>query len=151
MLHLTIVKVATAALVASGLASGVTTSVSGDSVQTPQPRPALQAAPVLKSVQPASSAAEIAAGTCHPCNVHTENGNAPLFITGFIQESLPLNDSVTVTCYYKGNPPSGYLSDGFQDHVTRENWPFSHSGHIPDAYVNLGGRTPPEAGLPHCK
>lgn len=82
---------------------------------------------------------------------HTINGNAPLFISGYVQESLPRNDKIHVSCWYYGNPPTGYLGDGYQDHVTYENWPYSAAGHIPDAYVDLGGHTPNQVGIPKCK
>jgi hypothetical protein len=77
------------------------------------------------------------------CYFQTENGNAPLFAPdGALHELLPLNDKVLVTCFYFGNPPSKYLTDGIEDHVVWENTVGDFTGHIPDAYINEGGAAP---------
>jgi hypothetical protein len=62
---------------------------------------------------------------------------------------LEAGTDIEVTCYYKGSPPSPYVSDGYMDHVEAvAGIPFK--GHVPDDYVNLGGDTPPEYGVPPC-
>lgn len=77
------------------------------------------------------------------CYFQTENGNAPLFApNGSLHKLLPLNDKVLVTCFYFGNPPAPYLSDGIEDHVVWENTVGDFTGHIPDAYINEGGEAP---------
>jgi hypothetical protein len=77
------------------------------------------------------------------CYLQTENGHAPLFApNGNLYDLLPLNDKVLVTCFYLGNPPSAYLTDGIEDHVVWENTVGYFTGHIPDAYINEGGNAP---------
>ncbi len=77
------------------------------------------------------------------CYLQTENGHAPLFApNGNLYDLLPLNDKVLVTCFYFGNPPSAYLTDGIEDHVVWENTVGDFTGHIPDAYINEGGNAP---------
>ncbi len=77
------------------------------------------------------------------CYLQTENGHAPLFApNGNLYYLLPLNDKVLVTCFYLGNPPSAYLTDGIEDHVVWENTVGDFTGHIPDAYINEGGNAP---------
>jgi hypothetical protein len=74
---------------------------------------------------------------------------APLFkSSGALDEILPANDTVHVTCYYNGNPPKPYKGDGYQDHVNYENIPNSISGHVPDHYVNFDNQTPGQVGIP---
>jgi hypothetical protein len=83
--------------------------------------------------------------------VHTTNGHAPLFRSnGTLWGTLPLNDSVTVTCWYYGNPPSPWHGDGYQDHISWANGVGNFDGHIPDYYINLGGLVPPAYGIPKC-
>jgi hypothetical protein len=85
------------------------------------------------------------------CYAQTQNGNAPLLNpSGSLHTRLPLNDKVKITCWYPGNPPSPWLSDGYMDHVTWENISDPITGHIPDSYVNLGGQDPWQAGIPQC-
>jgi hypothetical protein len=70
-------------------------------------------------------------------------GHAPLFApNGSLHALLPLNDKVLVTCYYFGNPPSPYVGDGIEDHVTWENTIGNFTGHIPDAYIDEGNADP---------
>jgi hypothetical protein len=70
-------------------------------------------------------------------------GHAPLFApNGSLHALLPLNDKVLVTCYYFGNPPSPYIGDGIEDHVTWENTIGNFTGHIPDAYIDEGNADP---------
>jgi hypothetical protein len=77
------------------------------------------------------------------CYLQTQNGHAPLLApNGNLYDLLPLNDKVLVTCFYFGNPPSAYLSDGIEDHVVWENTVGDFTGHIPDAYINEGGENP---------
>jgi hypothetical protein len=85
------------------------------------------------------------------CLAQTLNGHAPLFRSnGSRYMTLPLNDKVKITCYYKGNPSAPWHGDGYMDHVTWENISNPITGHIPDYYVNLDGNTPGQAGIPPC-
>ena len=54
---------------------------------------------------------------------------------------------ISITCWYDGSPPSGYANDGVLDHAV-----IPDVGHIPDDYVNLGGKYPWQSpySLPHC-
>jgi|ERR1700722_11728512 hypothetical protein len=54
---------------------------------------------------------------------------------------------ISITCWYDGSPPSGYANDGVLDHAVVPD-----VGHIPDDYVNLGGKYPWQSpySLPHC-
>ena len=64
---------------------------------------------------------------------------------------LPAGYSVFVTCYYKGT--TGYASDPYWDHVSgyRDQHSYvSAIGHIADAHVDMGGKTPPDNGIPPC-
>jgi hypothetical protein len=86
------------------------------------------------------------------CAAHVFAG-APLFDhNNKYYTTLPSNDIVGITCWYSGNPPSGYHTDGVWDHVIGENIPHPIIGHVPDWYVNFNGHLPndPAIGLPHC-
>jgi hypothetical protein len=63
---------------------------------------------------------------------------------------LEAGTDIEVTCYYLGNPPPPYVGDGYMDHVVWEQGIGDFIGHVPDDYVNLGGDTPPEFGVPPC-
>jgi hypothetical protein len=54
---------------------------------------------------------------------------------------------VDITCWYYGNPPSGYAGDGILDHAVSPV-----VGHIPDPYVNEGNENPWQSpyDLPEC-
>jgi hypothetical protein len=54
---------------------------------------------------------------------------------------------ISITCWYYGSPPHGYANDGVLDHAV-----IPDVGHIPDAYVNEGGKYPWQSpySLPHC-
>jgi hypothetical protein len=54
---------------------------------------------------------------------------------------------IEITCWYYGNPPSGWASDGVLDHAIAPA-----VGHISDVYVNLGDRNPWQSpyDLPEC-
>jgi hypothetical protein len=56
-------------------------------------------------------------------------------------------ENIEITCWYYGNPPSGWASDGVLDHAIKPI-----TGHISDVYVNLGGENPWQApySLPQC-
>lgn len=85
------------------------------------------------------------------CSAQTLNGHAPLFkSSGALYTTLPLNDNVHISCYYKGNPPSPWKGDGYEDHVIWENISSPITGHIPDYYINLNNQTPGQAGIPPC-
>lgn len=77
------------------------------------------------------------------CYFYTYNENAPVFNSGgTVGTILAPVTYVEVSCWYYGNPPSPYLSDGVQDHVVWTQATGSISGHIPDAYINEGGLYP---------
>lgn len=62
---------------------------------------------------------------------------------------LGANDLVLITCYYVGAPSVD--GDGYQDHVTEENGgSLRTTGHIPDAFIDLGFHYPNEVGIAHC-
>lgn len=54
---------------------------------------------------------------------------------------------ISITCWYYGNSPSGFANDGVMDHAV-----IPDVGHIPDPYVNEGGKNPWQSpyNLPHC-
>ena len=82
---------------------------------------------------------------------NVDGREAPLFNpSGSLATLLRSGTRVAVTCYYFGNPPAPYAGDGYQDHVDLVIGIGYQVGHIPDRYVNLGGRTPPEYGIPEC-
>lgn len=113
----------------------------------------LGAASGATSTHPATTPVVSAAAIpdCSPCLPHTQNGNAPLFRSnGSLWGTLPLNDEVEVTCWYRGNPPAPWVGDGYQDHVVWVNAVGNFTGHIPDHYINFGGHTPNQVGLPEC-
>lgn len=140
MLKRRIAKLAVAAVTmasAVGLASLGATAASAATSTHPVTAPA------------ASTAAAIS--DCSPCFPHTVNGHAPLFRSdGSLWGTLPLNDEVEVTCWYPGNPPAPWHGDGYQDHVVWVNSVGNFTGHIPDYYINFGGLTPNQVGLPRC-
>jgi hypothetical protein len=76
---------------------------------------------------------------------------APLYNpSGQLVAKLSAGTTVEVTCYYAGNPPAPYLGDGYMDHVVWVEGRGDFTGHVPDRYVNLGGETPVEYGIPQC-
>jgi hypothetical protein len=82
---------------------------------------------------------------------NVDGREAPLYNpSGSLYTLLRPGTQVTVTCYYLGNPPAPYVGDGYQDHIDLVIGIGYAVGHIPDRYVNLGGRTPPEYGIPEC-
>lgn len=82
---------------------------------------------------------------------NVDGREAPLFNpSGSLYTLLRSGTRVAVTCYYFGNPPAPYAGDGYQDHVDLVIGIGYAVGHVPDRYVNLGGRTPPEYGIPEC-
>jgi hypothetical protein len=64
--------------------------------------------------------------------------------------SIGYGTSVYVTCYYSGAP----YHDPYWDHATElyevGTGVVVESGHVADSFVNLGGKVPPKAGIPHC-
>lgn len=84
--------------------------------------------------------------------VLTVNGfRAPLYDpSNQLVAKLGAGDDIEVTCYYLGNPPSPYLGDGELDHVVWVQGIGSFTGHVPDVYVNLGGKTAKQYGVPPC-
>ena len=76
---------------------------------------------------------------------------APLYDpSGQLVAKLSAGTDIEVTCYYDGNPPAPYLGDGYLDHVVWVQGIGDFTGHVPDVYVNLGGETPQEYGIPVC-
>ena len=69
--------------------------------------------------------------------IFDRNSGIPILVSGLI----------SITCWYDGSPPSGYANDGVLDHAV-----IPDVGHIPDDYVNLGGKYPWQSpySLPHC-
>lgn len=57
---------------------------------------------------------------------------------------------VTVTCYYTYDAYQGAPADGYWDHTTWNSEYGSLTGHIDDVYVDFGGKTPPQLGIPRC-
>jgi hypothetical protein len=77
------------------------------------------------------------------CYFQTQNAAAPVFNpSGILAAILPPNDKVLVTCYYRKSSPSNWLSDGYQDHVVWTQYTNSITGHIPDIYLDKGGKNP---------
>ena len=129
---------------AAALTVGTATAAGTFTAASASASTATQAAPVTTARQ-VSAAASLAA--FFP---HTQNGHAPLFRpNNSLWGTLPLNDEVEVTCYYLGSSP-GWLNDGYEDHVVWVNAVGNFTGHIPDDYINFGGLTPPEEGVPPC-
>ena len=82
---------------------------------------------------------------------NVDGREAPVYNpNGSFATSLRPGTEVVVTCYYFGNPPAPYVGDGYQDHIDLIVGIGYQVGHIPDPYVNLGDRTPPEYGIPEC-
>ena len=67
--------------------------------------------------------------------------------SGGAREFVGANVPVEVTCYYIGTPVRN--GDAYQDHIDKLNG-ITVDGHIVDEYVNLGGHTPPQLGIPVC-
>ena len=81
--------------------------------------------------------------------MYTINARAPWWDhAGNFMGTLPPRTQVEVRCYYNGNPPSPWIGDNYQDHVDFIATIGAVNGHIPDHYVNLGGDTPPQFGVP---
>jgi hypothetical protein len=102
----------------------------------------------------ASADAAPALEPAYSATVRTQNVDgreAPVYDpNGMFGTSLRPGTQVVVTCYYFGNPPAPYVGDGYQDHIDLIVGIGYWVGHIPDRYVNLGDRTPPEYGIPQC-
>ncbi len=159
MLKARILRVGISAAAAAGLMGGLSFAAGGTSLAAVQQR----AHPVTLKVAArpeAASTQQVAAldYTCYfpvtspfYCAAHVFSG-APLFkSSGALDQILPSNDKVDISCYYFGNPPKPYKGDGYQDHVTWENISKPISGHVPDYYVNFDGQTPDQVGLSQCK
>jgi hypothetical protein len=144
MSKLRLVKLAVATAATIGAMAGLGVLSAGTALATPTPGQA--AAAYAASVSPDYAIA---------VPVIRVNGyRAPLYDPdNNLVLKLEAGTDVEVTCYYKGSPPAPYVSDGYMDHVDGvavagyEDF----SGHVPDDYVNLGGDTPPEYGVPPCK
>jgi hypothetical protein len=77
----------------------------------------------------------------------------PLLLRAGGVKCVDNGDLVLITCYFQGSPAVG--GDNFQDHVTgiREDDGTSVSavGHVPDFFVDFGGKTPNQVGgIPGC-
>jgi hypothetical protein len=158
MLKGRIFRIGTSAVAVAGLVGGLSLAAGGTSLAAVQQR-ANPVTPNVASIPKAASTPNAAASldyTCYfpitgfYCAAHVFAG-APLFYSsGALDQILPSNDTVHVTCYYSGNPPYPYKGDGYQDHVNWENISHPISGHVPDYYVNFDGQTPGQVGIPHC-
>jgi hypothetical protein len=97
-------------------------------------RPAGAAAPAI--VKPSPSALRtVRARTAE---------EAPLFNpSDKLIRTLPANSYVEVQCWYGGDAPQHWRSDGIEYHVVVPN-----AGHIPDPYLTFVGS---RANLPACK
>jgi hypothetical protein len=147
-----------ATILAAGALLGLAAGPAG--AATSAPASGANAARQVTAARPLTAAMIIPAAplfTCYfpitgfYCSVQTLNGHAPLFrSSGALYTTLPLNDNVHVSCYYKGNPPAPWKGDGYEDHVIWENIPSPITGHIPDYYINLNNQTPGQAGIPPC-
>lgn len=81
--------------------------------------------------------------------VHTTSAGDWFFPrSGGAAKYLPANDTVDVTCYYVGS--TSYNGDKELDHVTYTQKYGNVPGHIPDYYVNFGGKEASAAGVPSC-
>jgi len=76
--------------------------------------------------------------------------DAPLFLpNGTLYAILLPGTRVEVTCWYAGSS-SGWLSDGYEDHVVWVSPLGNFTGHIPDYYVDFNGQYPWQVGLDKC-
>lgn len=79
---------------------------------------------------------------------------APLFTaTGQLLETVPVNATISVYCWFPGNPARPWLGDGIEYHVGYHQSSLV-SGHIPDPYLAFStshpaGESP--TGLRHCR
>jgi hypothetical protein len=163
MLKARIVRTGVSAVAIAGLVVGLSLAAGGNSLAAAQQRTQsvtsrVVSAPRAASAQKLASTPRVASldYTCYfpisgfYCAAHVFSG-APLFkSSGALDEILPANTTVHVTCYYSGNPPKPYKGDGYQDHVVWENIPNPISGHVPDYYVNFDKQTPGQVGIPPC-
>ena len=75
----------------------------------------------------------------------------PLFSGSTLRACLPMNSLVEISCWFHGMPAAG--GDRYQDHVVtvdEAGTMLSITGHVPDFFVDLGGRTPPAVLIPQC-
>jgi hypothetical protein len=152
MLNARIRRIGISAVAVAGLMGGLSLTAGGTSLAAVR-QPAHPVTPG-RALAPTAASLDY---TCYfpitspfYCAAHVFKG-APLFkSSGALDEILPSNDTVHVTCYYAGNPPSPYKGDGYQDHVTWENIPNPISGHVPDHYVNFDMQNPGQVGIPPC-
>lgn len=129
--------VAAATMAASAAAlGGLTTGIAGAATQAP-----------AHAAAPARAASALVPD--YEITVHTTSAGDWFFpSSGGAAEYLPANDTVDVTCYYVGS--KSYSGDKELDHVTYTQRYGNVPGHIPDYYVNLGGREASQAGVPLC-
>lgn len=97
-----------------------------------------------------ASTAGTASAAVQPSYAHTFTTKAGAYFwphDGSPRQYLGAGVQIEVTCWYIGTPVHG--GDAYQDHIDRlRGKPVS--GHVVDYYVNLGGHTPPQVGIPEC-
>jgi hypothetical protein len=77
------------------------------------------------------------------CKLKLKYNGTPVFNPGgSIAFTAPAGDIARVTCYYYGNPPSPWKTDGIEDHINYLSTDTTFVGHIPDYYVDEGGEVP---------
>jgi hypothetical protein len=137
-----IVKLASTVIATIGLVAGLGVLSAGTALAASTPGAA----------HTSTASAPVSADYAIVVPVETVDGyRAPLFnSSGTLVAKLAAGTLVEVTCYYDGSPPAPYLSDGYLDHVVWVSSIGDFTGHVPDDYVNLGGDTPPEYGVPKC-
>lgn len=140
MLKGTMLKVAGAAVAAFGTAGGFGVLASGTA----------GAAPIARTHTVAATGVHASAKTACPGRhcFHTQYGDAPLYLRYGGVVYLAPNTTVAISCWYRGSPTVD--GDNVEDHIFWFGPNTYASGHIPDIYVNLGGRNPWQVGIPHC-
>ncbi|HEX5401250.1 MAG TPA: hypothetical protein VFX16_02990 [Pseudonocardiaceae bacterium] len=77
------------------------------------------------------------------------NSPVPLLLRAGGTRCIRSDELVEISCFFQGNPVVG--GDNFQDHVIEDDaGGQAFVGHIPDFFINLGGKTPNNSGIPAC-
>lgn len=138
-------------LLAEGVGSAATTTASHAAVHATAAVPATPT--TVRCTTP---------GHANPCWATTQNSadgsglgcpdpasGVPLLLRAGGVRCIRGNELVEISCFFQGNPIVG--GDDFQDHVIEEDaGGVAFVGHIPDFYINLGGQTPNNSGIPGC-
>lgn len=131
-----LVKLAVTVIATIGSVAGLGALSAGTALATPQASAASAVTPDYEIKVPV---------------ITVNSFRAPLYNSNnTLNRKLSQGTTIEVTCYYKANPPSPYVGDGYIDHVVWVQGIGNFTGHVPDAYVNLGGDTPPKFGIPKC-